>query len=313
MRYRGRRLATALLAVPMLATAACSGNVEGFHGASSGANEVRLLQQPWGDLVVENQIARQVLGTLGYEVEIQQLAVPIGAQALANGQIDAYLGNWWPSQRPAFQEHLDSGSVEVLGTLVRGTKYAPAVPKYVVEEYGINSLAELNDRPELFGREFLGIEPGTPGNQYISNAINRNAYGLGEWQLVASSTAAMLAEVNRRAHDRDPVVFLGWKPHWMNVEWDLVYLDDPRNVWPGAGEIRAVSRAGLAAEKPDIARFLSQMKVDPATASDWIYALSKEGRAASDIAREWIREHPGTVSKWLRGVQAANGDPAPVH
>ena len=312
MRYRGRHLAAALLTAPLLVTAACSGNVEGFQGASSGANEVRLLQQPWGDLVVENQIVSQLLGTLGYEVEVQQLSVPIGAQALANGQIDAYLGNWWPSQRPAFREHLGKGKVKVLGTLVTGTKYAPAVPKYVVEEYGIDSLAELDKHPKLFGRRFLGIEPGTPGNQYIADAISQNAYGLGDWQLVSSSTAAMLAEVNRRVAQHAPVVFLGWKPHWMNVQWDLVYLDDPRDVWPGAGEIRAVCSREFPNEKPNVARFLSQIKVDRATASDWIYQLSKEGRKASDIARDWIREHPETVANWLRGVKTLDGRQAPI-
>lgn len=304
MRHRGRRLATALLAGCLLGTAACSGNVEGFQGASSGANEVRLLQQPWGDLVVENQIVSQVLGRLGYEVEIQQLSVPIGAQALANGQLDAYLGNWWPSQRPAFKEHLHNGSVDVIGTLVTGTKYAPAVPKYVVDKYGIDSLAELNDHAGMFGRKFLGIEPGTPGNQYITNAINQNAYGLGDWELVASSTAAMLAEVNRRVQDRKPVVFLGWKPHWMNVQWDLVYLKDPEDVWPGAGQIRVACRDGFRSEKPEIARFLSQMKVDRATASHWIYQLSKKGKPASDIARNWIRRHPDKIAHWLHGVDS---------
>lgn len=304
MPYKGRRIAAALLAFALLTATACNAHVEGFQGASSGPNEISLLQQPWGDLVVENHIVKQLLEQRGYEVEIRQLSVPIGAQALANGQLDAYLGNWWPSQRPTYEEHLKSGRVKVLGTLVTGTKYAPAVPRYVAEKYGIDSLAELDEHAELFDSKFLGIEPGTPGNQYIINAIKQNAYGLGDWELVPSSTAAMLAEVNRRVHDRKPVVFLGWKPHWMNVQWDLVYLDDPKDVWPGAGKIRVVCRDGFRADHPEIARFLSQMKVDLDAASNWIYQLSKKGRPASKIAQDWINQHPKTVARWLRGVDS---------
>lgn len=310
MSYRGRRLATALLAAPLLVASACNSNVEGFQGASSGANQVLLLQQPWGDLVVENQIVKQVLGEIGYEVEITQLSVPIGAQALANGQIDAYLGNWWPSQKPAFKEHLTNSKVKVLNTLVTGTRYAPAVPKYVAEKYGIDSFAELDEHSELFQSKFLGIEPGTPGNQYIVDAINQGAYGLGDWQLIESSTAAMLAEVNRRVSNKKPVVFLAWQPHWMNVQWDLVYLKDPKDVWPGAGSIRTVCSSEFLQEKPNVAHFLSQIEVKRSAASDFIYKLSKQGKDAADIARNWISKHTDTVKKWLRGVHTFDGDPA---
>lgn len=306
IRYRGRRIATVLLAVSVLVSA-CNADVEGFQGAGD-ENEIKLLQQPWGDLVVENQIVSEVLDELGYHTKIQQLSVPIGAQALANGQVDAYLGNWWPSQKSAYQQHLDDGDVDVLDTMVTGTTYAPAVPRYVAEKYGVRSLADLKANSKLFGKQFLGIEPGTPGNQYIANAINENAYGLGDWNLVKSSTAAMLAEVNRRAARHKPVVFLGWKPHWMNVQWDLVYLDDPDDVWPGAGGIRTVSRSGFAADKPNVARFLSQIKIKRSTASDWIYQLSKEGKAADDIARAWIGKHPDRIAHWLRGVRTSDGD-----
>lgn len=192
----------------------------------------------------------------------------LGAQALATGDADAYLGNWWPSQRSVFAKHLKSGDVDVLGTLVTGTTYAPAVPKYVADEHGIRSLADLESNADLFSGKFLGIEPGTPGNQYILDAIKQNAYGLGGWQLVQSSTPAMLAEVEHHVSQEKPVVFLGWEPHWMNVDWELVYLDDPQQVWPGAGEIRVATRKDFASDNPNVARFLSQLKIDRDTASE---------------------------------------------
>ncbi|PSL08423.1 glycine betaine/proline transport system substrate-binding protein [Haloactinopolyspora alba] len=291
---------------------ACGGDDGGGDSGGGGdaSSELRLIQQPWEDLIVENQIVSQILGDLGYEVEINEVAVPIGAQALANGEADAYLGNWWPSQESAFQKYLDEGSVQVVDTLVTGTTYAPAVPKYVAEQHGITSLADLDEKAELFEHRFVGIEAGTPGNKYISDAIAADAYGLGDWTLAESSTSAMLAEVKNAAAEQQPIVFLGWEPHWMNVTWDLVYLEDPEDVWPGAGEIRVVANEEYQSENPNVMRFLQQMSVERSTASDWIHQFSQEDVPAEEIASTWIEENPDVVSTWLEGVETADGEPA---
>ncbi|MFB9803350.1 ABC transporter substrate-binding protein [Streptomonospora salina] len=310
-----RRVASAsVIALSSLMVAACGGSDGGSGGGfgSDGGAEtkVTLVEQPWEDLMVENEIAAQVLEGAGYSVEIEDLSVPLTAQALAKGDADAYLGNWWPSQEEVFSDPIDKGDVEVMSTLVTGVTYEPAVPKYVAEEHGVTSLADLSDSAEEFDGEILGIEPGSPGNNSIQQAIDDDAYGLGDFTLVESSTPAMLAEVEKRAEQEEPVVFLGWEPHWMNIEWDLVYLDDPEEVWPGAGEIRAASREGFSDDNPNVARFLSQMEIDRETASDWVYSVSQDDRSAADVAGQWVEDNPDTVQKWLEGVETAEGDPA---
>lgn len=306
-RRRHRVVAVLSAALISLVLGSCG---DGQGSQSEEDTEITLAQQPWEDLLVENQIVKSVLGQLGYTVNVQELSVPVAAEGLRRGDIDAYLGNWWPSQKGVFAEHIKSGDVEVLDTLVEGVAYEPAVPSYVAEEYGIRSLADLDANGAAFDRTILGIEPGTPGNQTILNAINSDAYGLGDWNLVESSTPAMLSEVEKRAKDNQPVVFLAWDPHWMNVTWDLVYLEDPENVWPGAGQIRVAARAGFADESPDVARFLSQMKVDKSTASEWIHQVSKEGMSPEAVASEWVKNNQDQIDKWLEGVKTASGEPA---
>ena len=307
MSLRPRRVGSVVVTAFALLMAASCGGSDSTDEAGSASTELRLVQQPWEDLVVENEIVRQLLGDLGYEVEVDELAVPVGAQGLSDGDADVYLGNWWPSQEPVFQEYLDDGSIEVIKTLVTGTTYAPAVPKYVAEEHGVESLADLAQNAELFGSRFVGIEAGTPGNQYITDAIDADAYGLGDWNLVESSTAAMLGEVETAAAAGDPIVFLGWEPHWMNVEWDLVYLEDPDEVWPGAGEIRIVANAEYHENNPNVVKFLEQMSVDMQTASEWIHQLSQENVPAQEIASTWIEENPDVVDEWLDGVEPVDG------
>lgn len=294
------------------ALSACGSSADGsFADPNSTSNkQVRLVQQPWEDLMVENEIAAQVLDSLGYEVRINELSVPLGAQALAQNQADAYLGNWWPSQKPTFEKYLDAKQVEQVGTILTGTKYAPAVPNYVAEKYGIRSFADLDKNADLFDHKFLGIEPGTPGNQFILDAIKKNAYGLGDWQLVQSSTPGMIAEVTRDLAKKKPVVFLAWSPHWMNVEWGVVYLDDPQKVWPGAGEVRILTRKGLKADDPNLVKFLSHMVVEPDVASAWIRDVSQKKQSAKAVAAAWIGSNMDTIDTWLDGVKTFDGKPA---
>ncbi|GAB3140625.1 glycine betaine ABC transporter substrate-binding protein [Microbispora hainanensis] len=299
--------------VAATALAACSGTTtDGFATTSggSGARVARFVQQPWSDLVVETQIAIDILGKLGYQASTQEVSVPLAGQALATGKADAYLGNWWPSQQQVFQKPIDEGKVKVVGTLLSGTQYAPAVPGWVADKYGVHSLADLDKNGDLFGRKIYGIEPGAPANQIIQEAIDKDAYGLGDWQLVQSSTEAMLAEVTRRTAKHQPIVFLGWSPHWMTIDFKLVFMDDPQKVWPGAGEIRVLERMGLDKQDPNLHRFLSQMKVDADSASAWIRALDKEKKTAKAAAEKWMKTHPDMVAGWLNGVTDINGKPA---
>ncbi|MFC3999318.1 ABC transporter substrate-binding protein [Nocardiopsis sediminis] len=306
----GRVLATSLAALSVASLAACTEPEGGFGAGGGGETEITLVEQPWEDLMVENAIAGRLLEELGYTVRVEELSVPLGAQALASGDADAYLGNWWPSQQDVFTDPIEAGDVEVLGTLVTGTSFEPAVPQYVADELDVTSLADLADNAAEFDSEFLGIEPGTPGNRSIQDAIDDDAYGLGDWNLLESSTPAMLAEVQQRVDNEEPVVFLAWEPHWMNVEWDLVYLDDPEDAWPGAGEIRVATREGFETDNPNVARLLSQMEVDPATASDWVHEVSQEDTAAQDVADTWIADNPDVVAAWLEGVETVDGEPA---
>ncbi|GAB3008882.1 choline ABC transporter substrate-binding protein [Streptomyces pseudoechinosporeus] len=312
-RSRGRLTAVLSLAltIPLLLAGCGSGDSSSFGSGSGSGGEskaVRLVQQPWADLVVENQIVSDILTKLGYSPSVQEVAVPLGAQALSTGKADAYLGNWWPSQESVYGKMIDDGSVAVSGTVLTGTQYAPGVPGAMAKELKISSLADLDAKGDLFKHEILGIEPGTPGNQAILDAIKKDAYGLGDWKLVPSSTEAMLAEVTRRVAKDQPVVFLAWSPHWMVVKWDVTFLADPQKVWPGAGEIRTLTRSGLKKEDPNVVRFLSQVSTDAATASAWIDAFDNKKQSAKEIAAAWIDAHPEDVKKWLFGVKTVDGE-----
>jgi glycine betaine/proline transport system substrate-binding protein len=311
------RLAAVASTLALTALAAgCASDSEaddGFASSTSGgkSGSVVLAEQPWVDLQVENEIAVQVLEKLGYDASIKKnLSVENAASALGTGDIDAYLGNWWPSQEPTFGDLIDGGKVDVVSTMVKGTEYAPAVPGDVAEKLGVTSLADLDEHADEFGHKIYGIEAGSPGNETIQKAIDSDAYGLGDWELVASGTPAMLAQVEKSGKDGDPIVFLAWSPHWMTVQFKTVFLSDPQGVWGGAGEIRSVTRAGFAEDNPEIEEFLGNLRFTTDEAGEFYYAHDKEGQELPDIAAAWIADHPDEVASFLDGVEDAKGTPA---
>ena len=309
-----RPLAVAAALSAVLAGCASSdSDDEGFADDTAGgaADSVVFAEQPWVDLQVENEIAVQILEKLGYDASIKKnLSVENAASALGTGDLDAYLGNWWPSQEPTFGDLIDEGKVDVLSTMVTGTEYAPAVPGDVAEELDISSLADLDKHADAFGHKIYGIEAGSPGNETIQDAIDSDAYGLGDWELVASGTPAMLAQVEKSQKAGDPIVFLAWSPHWMTVQFKTVFLEDPEKVWGGAGEIRTLTREGFADDNPAIDAFIKNLTFTTDEAGEFYYAHDKEGQDLGEIASAWIADNPDKVKTFLDGVEDSDGKPA---
>ena len=323
MKPPGRRRGLRMLALALClaaATTACSSAADkgdfalvadgGGGGGDSSAQSVTLIQQPWVDLQVENEISKQILEKLGYSVRVNEVSVELGAQALSTGDADAYLGNWWPSQEPTFGDLIDKGDVVVDSTILKGTEYAPAVPGDTAQKLGIKSLADLSAHADEFGRRIYGIEPGSPGNETIQKAIDDDAYGLGGWKLVASGTPAMLTQVEKDQSSGTPIVFLGWSPHWMTVQFKATFLEDPDKVWGGAGTIRTISRKGWAQDNPDIARFLKNLTFTTDEAGQFYYDHDKSSKSLEQIAQAWISANPDQVKTFLQGVKSSDGQDA---
>lgn len=312
MRVPSRCRLIVLAVVGAMLLVACGGADQSAGPTEDGASAstVTFAQVAWPGVTVKNEVATQILGALGYETETTELSLPAVASGLSNGDLQVWLGNWWPSQQNAFQEFIDDGSVEVVTTNLSGTVYHPAVPTYVTEDLDVSSFSDLAANAGEFDSRFLGIEAGSPGNQHIKDAIEQDAYGLGDWEVVTSSTSSMLTEVRRRIENQEPVAFLGWKPHWMTVAWDLHFLEDPEEVWPGGGEVRTVVNGEFPEGRQNVMTFLEQLTVELQTQSSWINEYGQKDRPAEEVATEWISGNLDTVASWVDGVQTVDGEPA---
>ncbi|MDY7028587.1 MAG: choline ABC transporter substrate-binding protein [Spirochaetota bacterium] len=265
----------------------------------------------WSDIASTTAATRIVLEAMGYETTSKIVAVPIAFQSLSTGDIDVFLGDWEPSMSAITTPLLDEGEIIDYHTNLTGAKYTLAVPQYVADA-GVTIFSDIAEHGEKFDYKIYGIEPGNDGNQLIQKMIDTDAFGLGEFELIESSEAGMLAQVKAMTQDDEWLVFLGWAPHPMNTVFDIDYLaggDDYFGPDYGAATVHTITRVGYAEENPNLGLFFKNLE----------FTLDMEGMIMKDIAdgmnarpaaEKWLKQNPAILEDWLAGVKTVDGKDA---
>ncbi|TBN39381.1 choline ABC transporter substrate-binding protein [Paracoccus subflavus] len=276
---------------------------------AAACGTVRLSDPGWTDITATNGVAAVLLEALGYEPDIATLSVPVGYEALKNGQTDVFLGNWMPAQQ-TFRDDLDaSGTVVELVQNLEGAKFTLAVNKAGADA-GVKDFGDLDAQKDAFGGKIYGIEPGAPANQSIQAMIEADEFGLGDWELVESGEQAMLAQVGRSGDT--PVVFLAWAPHPMNEAIDITYLsggDAQFGPDYGGATVHTLARKEWVAACPNAARLFSQLVFDVPMENVLMGKILDDGADPKEAAVEWLAENPQAIDAWLDGVTTLDGQP----
>jgi glycine betaine/proline transport system substrate-binding protein len=270
---------------------------------------VRFSDVGWTDITATTAATSVVLEGLGYAPQAEVLSVPVTYASLKNGDIDVFLGNWMPTMEGDIAAYRDDGSVEVLGVNLEGAKYTLAVPKYTAEA-GIKDFADIAKLRDELGGKIYGIEPGNDGNRLILDMIEADAFGLKGFEVVESSEQGMLAQVDRAVRRNEHIVFLGWAPHPMNNNFDLVYLsggDDYFGPDYGGATVYTNVRKGYVQECPNVGKLLTNLKFTLEMEGAIMGAILNDGKNEKVAATEWLKANPGALDGWLAGVQTLDG------
>jgi glycine betaine/proline transport system substrate-binding protein len=294
-------------AVAALALVAAMGAAQAADPAA--CKEVRFSDVGWTDITATTAATSVVLEGLGYAPQAEVLSVPVTYASLKNGDIDVFLGNWMPTMEGDIAAYRDDGSVEVLGVNLEGAKYTLAVPKYTAEA-GIKDFADIAKLRDELGGKIYGIEPGNDGNRLILDMIEADAFGLKGFEVVESSEQGMLAQVDRAVRRNEHIVFLGWAPHPMNNNFDLVYLsggDDYFGPDYGGATVYTNVRKGYVQECPNVGKLLTNLKFTLEMEGAIMGAILNDGKNEKVAATEWLKANPGALDGWLAGVQTLDG------
>lgn len=289
-------VATGAAATMAFGLAACSvesedggdENTENVDLIPEGEGEITIGYINWDEAVVATGLWDRILSDAGYTVTTQEFADagPL-FEGIAAGDIDFFLDGWLPVTH---QNYLDEygDDLEDLGIWLDDADLTIAVPTYVE---GVDSLADLNDNAELFGGQIIGIEAGAGLTQVTENEVIPT-YGITDLDLVTSSTATMLTELDAAYSAEEPIVVTLWMPHRAYGQYDLKNLEDPEGAL-GAGEsIHTLTRTGFADDFPEIAEALGgfTMTVEQVHELEGAVFLDHDGDVDAGV-EAWIAEN----------------------
>ena len=273
---------------------------------------VRISDVGWTDVTSTSALFSVLVRQLGYESHVTVLSIPVTFTSMKNKDIDVFLGNWMPTMEADRKPYLDDHSIDVIGINLTGAKYTLAVPAYTYEA-GLRTFDDIQRFAPQLNNAIYGIEPGNDGNRLILGMIKQNQFNLGGFRLVESSEQGMLAEVERAIRNHQPVVFLGWDPHPMNMRFNMRSLSGGDAVFGpdfGGATIYTDVRAGYAQECPNIGRLLKNMKFTLTGESQMMDAILNQHQQPEVAAEAWLKANPKAVSAWLEGVSTFDGRPA---
>ena len=266
---RKRRIMTiaAIGAAGALALSGCAsdgagGTIElggGGGGSAGGGGDKGTITlgflPSWTDGLSTAYLLQDQLEKIGYDVELKTLteAGPLYT-GLAQGDVDLF-PSAWPEVTHAEYMKTYGDSIEDLGTYYDNARLTVAVPEY-------SKLTSIEDLAGAdLGGKIYGIEPGAGLTAQTQKMLP--AYGLdSQYELVTSSTAAMLTELKSATEKQEDIVVTLWRPFWANDAFPVKDLEDPKGAMGTAEGLHFLGTKGFAAEFPDAADLIEQITLD---------------------------------------------------
>jgi glycine betaine/proline transport system substrate-binding protein len=293
---------SALAGASLLGVAGCGSS--GGGSGSSGSKSLTLGSIGWTENIAVSNLTKVALGDeMGYDVQLKgPLDLGPMFQGLASGDLNAFQDVWLPNHETYLNKPQIKPQVEVLDPWYEGTtKFGITVLSYMK---GITSIEDL---PKAGTKEITGIEPGAAFMPVIENKVIP-AYNL-DMKLVTSSTAGMLAELQKKSSAHEPIVFTGWSPHWMNLKYDIVYLDDPKNAqgaFDDPSKITCAVNKDLASDDPAAYAFLKSISLDEDQVNEIEAEMNEAGTGNEEKGVEnWYKKNRDVVKPWVDAAKKA--------
>ncbi|WP_119698578.1 glycine betaine ABC transporter substrate-binding protein [Microbacterium halotolerans] len=235
--------------------------------------------------LLEDQLER-----LGFTVEMEELteAGPLYA-GLADGSIDIYPSAWSEKTHADYMDEFGDG-LDDLGSYYDNALLTITVPSYV----NVDSMAELKDKASCFDGKIVGIEPGA-GLTAATQDSMIPTYGLeDDYELLTSSTAGMVTELDAAIEAGEPVVVTLWRPFWPYGTYDLKDLEDPEGAMGEPEALHFLAREGFSDDYPEAAELIGGIQLDDnsyGSLEDTVVNQYEEGDEPAAID-EWIEANP---------------------
>lgn len=278
------------------------GNTETKSGdnVKLGNEKITLAYVAWQSAIASNNVMKQVLESVGYDVTLKQTTTGPMYAAVASGSADGMIVAWLPTTDKEYMDKYEDKLVD-LGISLKKAPQGLVVPKYVK----IDSVEDLAKNKNNIGKKtnwtITGIDAGAGEMQIIRKKM-MPAYGLDKWKLQPSSSTGMLAALGDAIDNHEPIVAVLWQPHWAFIEWDLKFLKDPKDVFKKPDDVHTLVRKGFKEDYPAATKIFKQFHWEKQDMQK-VMAMIHKGMDPKEAAEKWISNHKDLVSEWKQGVK----------
>ena len=193
---------------------------------------VTMARANWSTGYFQAELVRQLMQELGYEVSDPadlELGPNLAYLAMAQGEADFWVNSWYPGHNSWLAAELPDGSlvgehVRRVGELMlAGGLQGYLITKSFAEEYGINTLDDLNNNPDAIAA--YDADDANPGNgiadiygcpeSWTCDDIIQSQIAFSGWENIEQVLAgydAMFAEATTKADAGEPMVAYTWTP-----------------------------------------------------------------------------------------------------
>lgn len=320
-------------------------------GAAQAGPKVVIGEQNWtGAIVVGNILAEVIRTRLDGDVSILSADLPVlfASAGKNDGSVDVLPDIYLPNQAAAWARYVAPGSAE---TLIPNKKpYVSEqgfyIPGYIQDKHGVKSVYDLA-RPEIAdlfkspagGKPEFLIGPAGWESTYISQ-IKAKDYGFAPlFEDISTEASATYAKIDAAFKAGTGVLFYGYKPDWIFVNYDLRLLEEPdfngyaqdnkkddpaynpdarwKFVSPSEdpdwlnkskitsafppSTVNVLHTRRLETDAPEIAAFLTNVAIDPDVLSELIRQVEKDKHSPEEVSRAWVAANKPIVDGWLAG------------
>lgn len=314
-----------------LATAAVM--LFGAATAADAQTKVRIGDLNWTGPQATAAVIKAIIETrLKGEAEIVQglsdQAIIAEGMDKGDGSVDVYTELWMPNQQAIWDKYIEGAKSVAHNKPYVGTEKL-FVPAYVADR--VKSIENLKD-PQvaaMFDSDGNGKGEYWPGDAAWKSTklwqVKFRDYGLAElWEPAVYSDATLKTQLEAAYTAQKPILFYYWTPEWLHAAYKLQALEGEPAPTPDCMSLKLDQDDWLAASKfncahadsavyiaysksletrnPAVAKFLSQIQLDPAVVNQWILKIGRDGQKPQEVAEAWVNDpaNAATIDAWVK-------------
>ena len=242
-----------------------------------------------------------------------------------DGSADVYTDLWMPNRQAIWDKYVDGAGSVGHNNPYLGTQKI-YVPTYMADM--VRSIDDLR-KPEvaaMFDKDGNGKGEYWAGDAGWKSTrmwqVKFKSYGLSDlWEAEILPDATFKGQLKAAINREQPILFYYWTPEWVHAAYDITPIEEPartegcENVnldqedWLEASEFACASNdamiyvaysKSLETRNPSVAKFLSQIELDPDVVNEWILQIGRDKMDPLDVAEEWVASNMDTVNRWIQ-------------